>query len=92
MRHSKLDLTMNVYTDPRLLDVRGALDVLPALPLTAGPTEKRDEVEASRAEDGTTRTLAPTLALTSDKSVQAVSFAVRSAESEAGRSGTRLSP
>jgi hypothetical protein len=24
---------MNVYTDPRLVDVRGALDVLPALPL-----------------------------------------------------------
>jgi hypothetical protein len=23
---------MNVYTDPRLLDVQGALDVLPALP------------------------------------------------------------
>ncbi len=33
MRHSTLDLTMNVYTDPRLLDVHGALDVLPALPL-----------------------------------------------------------
>jgi integrase len=33
MRHSKIELTMNVYTDPRLLDVRGALDVLPALPL-----------------------------------------------------------
>jgi integrase len=35
MRHSKIDLTMSVYTDPRLLDVRGALDVLPALPLAA---------------------------------------------------------
>ena len=23
MRHSKIDLTMNVYTDPALLDVRG---------------------------------------------------------------------
>src|SRR5262249_7966415 len=36
MRHSKIDLTMNVYTDPALLDVRGALDALPALPLTGG--------------------------------------------------------
>jgi hypothetical protein len=36
MRHSKLDLTMNVYTDPKLLDVRGALDVLPTLPLDVG--------------------------------------------------------
>ena len=31
MRHSKIDLTMNVYTDPRLLDVHGALNALPGL-------------------------------------------------------------
>ncbi len=34
MRHSTIDLTMSVYTDPRLLDVEGALAVLPELPLT----------------------------------------------------------
>src|SRR5262249_38091557 len=33
MRHSDPKLTANVYTDPKLQDVRGALDVLPALPL-----------------------------------------------------------
>lgn len=33
MRHSTIDLTMNVYTDPRLLDVAGAVEALPALPL-----------------------------------------------------------
>ena len=33
MRHSSLDLTMNVYTDPKLLDVAGALNSLPQLPL-----------------------------------------------------------
>ncbi len=33
MRHSTIDLTMSVYTDPRLLDVEGALAVLPELPL-----------------------------------------------------------
>ena len=33
--HSALDLTMNVYTDPRLLGVAGALDVLAELPLEA---------------------------------------------------------
>ena len=33
MRHSSIDLTMNVYTDPRLLDVAGALKALPELPL-----------------------------------------------------------
>jgi hypothetical protein len=31
MRHSSLDLTMNVYTDPSLLDVAGALEALPDL-------------------------------------------------------------
>ncbi len=30
MRHSSLDLTMNVYTDPRLLDVSEAVDALPS--------------------------------------------------------------
>jgi integrase len=34
MRHSSLDLTMNVYTDPSLLDVAGALEALPKLPLS----------------------------------------------------------
>ena len=30
MRHSTIDLTMNVYTDPKLLDVAGAMESLPA--------------------------------------------------------------
>ena len=34
MRHSSVDLTMNVYTDPALLDVHGALETLPGLDLT----------------------------------------------------------
>ena len=33
MRHSSLDLTMNLYTDPGLLDVAGAQEALPELPL-----------------------------------------------------------
>jgi integrase len=33
MCHSSLDLTMNVYTDPTLLDVAGAMEGLPALSL-----------------------------------------------------------
>src|SRR5262249_17379694 len=36
MRHSDIKLTMGVYTDPRLLDVRGAVEKLPALPLPNG--------------------------------------------------------
>ena len=34
MRHSDINLTMNIYTDPRLLDVAGAMDALPLLPLS----------------------------------------------------------
>ncbi|HEX8911607.1 MAG TPA: hypothetical protein VF796_04550, partial [Humisphaera sp.] len=40
MRHSKPDLTANVYTDPRLLDVAGALNALPALPLNPKPEKQ----------------------------------------------------
>jgi hypothetical protein len=35
MRHSKPELTANIYTDPKLLDVAGAIDALPALTLPA---------------------------------------------------------
>jgi integrase len=37
MRHSDIKLTMGVYTDPRLLDVRGAVEKLPALPVPDPP-------------------------------------------------------
>jgi integrase len=35
MRHSSLDLTMNIYTDPTLLDVAGAVNALPPLSAAA---------------------------------------------------------
>ncbi len=41
MRHSRIDLTMNVYTDPKLLDIEGALDALPSLSLDGDPEELR---------------------------------------------------
>ncbi len=53
-----LDLTMNRYKDPRLLDVAEALDVLPSLPLDgrkdfqrqrATETAKPEPVNASKA-------------------------------------------
>jgi len=37
MRHSSLNLTMNVYTDPALLDVAGAVEALAGLPLGDRP-------------------------------------------------------
>jgi hypothetical protein len=59
MRHSKIDLTMNVYTDPALLDVRGALDALPPLPLGGNQTEEQT-ARATGTDAAAGRTLAPT--------------------------------
>ena len=63
MRHSTIDLTMGTYTDPRLLDVHGALDVLPALPLDGGGQGR----EQATGTAGTECPLAPVLAPKSDK-------------------------
>ncbi len=60
LRHSDPKLTANVYTDPQLLDVKGALDSLPELPLT-GPRAQRD---AKAANQESYSPLAPTLAPT----------------------------
>jgi integrase len=77
MRHSKIDLTMNVYTDPKLLDVRGALDALPALPL-GGERERAAATGTDEPQRVRCNPLAPTLAPTPDKSVQAETFPVLS--------------
>ena len=50
MRHSRIDLTMNTYTDPKLLDVSGAMDALPELPM---PSRADPSIEPARAT-GTT--------------------------------------
>ena len=47
MRHSTIDLTMNVYTDPKLLDVCGALDSLPLLNLNASPSTENNWMQAT---------------------------------------------
>ena len=39
MRHSTLDLTMNVYTDPALLDTAAAVESLPAFPISGGASD-----------------------------------------------------
>jgi len=61
MRHSSIDLTMNVYTDPRLLDVAGAMEALPALPAT-GSQEQPDTLKATGTDDRPEGSLAPMLA------------------------------
>ena len=68
LRHSDIDLTMNTYTDPKLLDVKGALDSLPKLSLGDGFPEDHIDAEESTGTDVASRTLAPTLAPTTDNS------------------------
>ncbi len=61
LRHSTIDLTMSTYTDPQLLDVAGAMDVLPSLPLDDGP-----HTERAKATGTDPRTLVPVLVPTAD--------------------------
>jgi len=65
MRHSSIDLTMNVYTDPKLLDVAGAMEALPSLSLSAIP----NVAKATGTDDfQLAPNLAPNLAPTLGKS------------------------
>ena len=60
MRHSSIDLTMATDTDPRLLDVQGAVNSLPTLSLTAS----RQDAPVTMRATGTDSQLAPLLAPT----------------------------
>ena len=46
MRHSKPELTANIYTDPKLLDVAGAIDALPVLSLNSASAAERAHLQA----------------------------------------------
>ncbi len=67
MRHSTINLTMNTYTDPRLLDVHGALNSLPGLPLNGGESECQPATGTADASAVTGSKIAPVLAPKSDK-------------------------
>jgi len=71
MRHSDLSLTMNVYTDPKLLDVRAALNALPALTIEIAGTHdiQSESVQTSDLQ------FAPLFAPAADKTRQAGSKA-----------------
>jgi integrase len=47
LRHGSIELTMQTYTDPKLLDVAGALDVLPSLPLDDSLRSQREEARGA---------------------------------------------
>ena len=62
LRHSSIDLTMNVYTDPRVLDVAGALDALPALSLDRKPLDDCRQQATGTDDTMANRLVAPTVA------------------------------
>jgi hypothetical protein len=59
MRHSKIDLTMNVYTDPRLLDVSGAMESLPSMPLHGQPRNPSETAKATGTDARTAQEFPP---------------------------------
>ncbi len=71
---------MGVYTDPKLLDVRGALDALPTLTLDAEPPEG-EAVRATGTDGRAPRTVAPT----PDNLVQRKTIPVNMAGQRQGR-------
>jgi integrase len=77
LRHSTLDLTMNSYTDPKLLDVAGALGALPALPLDGGRRAGKVATGTDDCQPDRCKPLAPTLAPTDDNQRQSPSVIVR---------------
>ncbi len=84
MRHSTIDLTMNTYTDPKLLDVHGALDSLPALILDAPHRVERQALQSTGTDEGDASIIqrqsdwkfAPEFAPNAGKTGQSVSLAV----------------
>ncbi len=71
MRHSRIDLTMNIYTDPTLLDVAGAIGSLPNVrPSNPRPS---DSLKATGTETRSP-TVAPTVAPATVKTCQTMSL------------------
>jgi hypothetical protein len=65
MRHSDMNLTMNTHTNPKQLDMVGALESLPALPWRLGAAQfehGRITISATGTDDSTASPLAPTSA------------------------------
>jgi integrase len=80
MRHSDISLTMQVYTDPALLDVAGAMERLPELPI--GPNSEDAPQSATFEELEPARTVAKTVANSEDKTCQKESISDSLADDE----------
>jgi integrase len=61
MRHSSPTLTANIYTDPRLLDVQGAVESLPTLPLSGSSSSTPESVQATGTDNEAARKVPPML-------------------------------
>ncbi len=67
MRHSDVNLTMNTYTDPKLLDVAGAMEALPALPLMGREGTEAVALSTTGTDDSAACQFAPKFAPTTGK-------------------------
>ena len=74
MRHSSPNLTANVYTDPRLLDIHGAVEALPTLTLNSTKSPNSEAMVANGAFGVGCEFLGPTLGPTCGQTGQTVSF------------------
>jgi hypothetical protein len=79
MRHSTIDLTMNAYIDPKLLDVHGALETIPAVPLDGGHQFTGQRAKATGTDDLPRSQFVLLFAPTSEFSGQTGSFPAKSA-------------
>ena len=76
LRHSSPVLTANIYTDPRLLDIHGAVESLPALTSTGVTHHGSGKQRATGTADDRPSKLAPLLAPKTYNRVQTESFPV----------------
>ena len=82
LRHSSPVLTANIYTDPRLLDIHGAVESLPALTSTGATHDGSGKQRATGTADDRPPKLAPLLAPKAYNRVQTESFPVNSGKLE----------
>lgn len=74
IRHSDIKLTMNNYTDPQLLDVAGAVEALPTLPIVDRWRDERTTKMQATGTDGGRSSVAPTRAKACQKQSMNDSF------------------
>ena len=75
---------MNVYTDPRLLDVHGALDSLPPLLINAVTDRIPHQAKATGTDNATARPFAPEFAPKAGKGSKSWSIAGNSEDLPSG--------